>query len=157
MKDPDIHDTIHWECKPFEQLSVGELYAILQLRAQVFVVEQQCVYQDMDGKDPEGYHFMAWKGGKLVAVTRILPPGISYPEPSIGRVVVHPDERRSGLGTKLMERSIAECYRLFGKQPIGIGAQLYLKKFYESMGFVQCSEIYDEDGIDHIKMILPPT
>ncbi len=157
MKDPDIPDTIHWVSKPFNQLSVKELYAILQLRAQVFVVEQQCAYQDMDGKDPAGYQLMAWKGNKLIAVTRILPPGISYPEPSIGRVVVHPEERREGLGTELMERSINECYLLFGRRPIKIGAQLYLKKFYESMGFVQCSEVYDEDGIDHIKMILSPT
>ncbi len=157
MKDPEIRDTIHWVNRPFTQLSVVELYAILQLRAQVFVVEQQCAYQDMDGKDPAGYHLMAWKGKKLIAVTRILPPGISYPEPSIGRVVVHPEERREGLGTELMNRSIEACYQLFSRQPIRIGAQLYLKKFYESMGFAQCSEVYDEDGIDHIKMILSPT
>lgn len=144
---------IFWICKNFKELNVEELYTILQLRSEIFVVEQNCPYQDLDGKDLKGYHLMAFKDHILVAYTRLLPSGISYKEPSIGRVVVKQTERGTGLGYQLMKRSIDECYRLFGSQSLKIGAQLYLKHFYELLGFVQCSDVYDEDGIEHIEMI----
>ncbi|MGN6435258.1 MAG: GNAT family N-acetyltransferase [Agriterribacter sp.] len=145
---------LHWTLKPFETLTNTELYKILQLRIEVFIVEQQCAFQDADDKDQKASHLCAWNGDKLVACTRILAPGISYREASIGRVVTAASARGTGIGRELMERSIAAVYQLFGKTPIRIGAQFYLKKFYESFGFVQDSEIYLEDNIEHIKMIL---
>ncbi|MEO5999994.1 MAG: GNAT family N-acetyltransferase [Chitinophagaceae bacterium] len=145
---------ITWTYVKFDELTLRQLYAIFQLRIEVFIVEQNCPFQDADNKDSEGYHLMGWKDNLLAAYTRLLPPGISYKEPSIGRVVTSPKARGGGLGKELMQRSIDECYRLFGKTPIKIGAQLYLKRFYELYGFRQDSDIYDEDGIDHIEMIL---
>ena len=142
-----------WICKSFDELSVSELYALLQLRAEIFVVEQNCVYQDMDGKDRKSFHLLGFEKNMLTAYTRLVPPGISYAQPSIGRVVVKQTVRKNGIGKKLMEKSIQRCYELFGKQPIKIGAQLYLKKFYESLGFVESSDVYDEDGITHIEMV----
>lgn len=147
---------VNWVCKSFAELSVEELYAVLQLRSEIFVVEQNCTFQDMDGKDSEGFHLMGFEGYTLVAYTRLLPPGVSYKEPSIGRVVVKLSARGNRAGKRLMEESIQRCYNLFGKQPIKIGGQLYLKAFYESLGFEQCSDVYDEDGIAHIKMIKKP-
>lgn len=144
---------ITWTLKKFETLTVHELYAILRLRTEVFVVEQNCVFQDMDNKDQHCYHLLGWKGDLLVAYTRIVPVGISYKDaPSIGRVVTSPQARGGGVGRLLMEKSINELFGVYGVSPIKIGAQLYLKKFYESLGFEQSSDIYDEDGIDHIEM-----
>lgn len=142
-----------WICKHFETLTVQELYAILRLRNEIFVVEQNCVFQDADNIDQACYHLMGYQQNTLVAYTRLVPAGIAYKEMSIGRVVNSPACRGNGAGKALMQQSINYCYQLFGKQPIKIGAQLYLKKFYESFGFVQCSNVYDEDGIDHIKMM----
>ena len=144
---------IAWQLKKFDSLTPRELYAILRLRTEVFVVEQTCIFQDMDNKDQSSYHLMGWEKDDLVAYTRLVPPGISYNEPSIGRVVTSPAARGSGIGKLLMEKSIEEINRLYGKTPIKLGAQLYLKKFYESLGFRQSSDVYDEDGIDHIEMI----
>ncbi len=145
---------MNWVLKKFDALTPSELYAIIQLRNEVFVVEQHCVYQDADNKDRWAYHYMGWKDNKLVAYTRLLPPGLSYNEPSIGRVVTSPAARKSGFGRELMKNSIDTIYSLFGKQPIRIGAQLYLKNFYASLGFQQTGDIYLEDGIEHIEMIL---
>ena len=144
---------ISWQIKKFDSLTPHELYAILRLRTEVFVVEQTCIFQDMDNKDQSSYHLMGWKKEMLVAYTRLVPPGISYQEPSIGRVVTSPAARGSGIGKLLMEKSIEEVIHLYGKTPIRLGAQLYLKKFYESLGFKQVSDVYDEDGIDHIEML----
>lgn len=144
---------ITWQLKKFDSLTPYELYAILRLRTEVFVVEQACIFQDMDNKDQLSYHLMGWKNDTLVAYTRLVPPGVSYDEASIGRVVTSPAERGSGIGKLLMEKSIEQIIQLYGKTPIKLGAQLYLKKFYESLGFRQTSDIYDEDGIDHIQMI----
>ena len=145
---------ITWLCKPFNILTPSELYSILQLRSEVFIVEQNCVYQDCDDKDQHSYHLMAWYQNKLVAYTRLMPAGISYNEISIGRVITSPSIRGNKIGKELMIRSIGNLYELFGKSPIKIGAQLYLKSFYESFGFTQTSNIYLEDGIEHIKMLL---
>ncbi len=144
---------IEWRLKKFDDLTANELYQILQLRNEVFVVEQNCVFQDADDKDQPSYHLMGWLNHKLVAYTRLVPPGESYQEPSIGRVVTSPTVRRTGMGRILMQESIEQLYGLFGKQLIKIGAQLYLKSFYQSFGFEQVSEVYLEDGIEHIYML----
>ena len=145
---------ISWVCKKFDELTPLELYAILQLRNEVFVVEQNCVFQDADNKDQESFHLMGWMNDKLIAYTRLVPAGIVYDKASIGRVVTSPSLRRTGIGKELMERSIEKAKELFGKTSIKLGAQLYLKNFYESLGFTQSSDIYLEDGIEHIEMIL---
>lgn len=144
---------INWECKSFSELNTEEVYKILRLRSEVFVVEQNCIYQDCDNKDREAYHLMAWSHEILVAYTRLFPPGISYPDAaSISRVCVAAAQRRTKLGKLLMSKSISEVYRLFGNTPIKISAQYYLKRFYESFSFVQQGHIYLEDGIEHIMM-----
>ena len=145
-----------WLCKEFNDLSTEELYSILQLRTEIFVVEQNCVFQDMDGKDEDAYHLMCYEDDRLIAYTRLLPAGKSYKECSIGRVVTKKTNRGTGIGKELMAISIQYCYRLFGKSPIRIGAQLYLEKFYSSFGFKKESDIYIEDGIPHIEMVLSP-
>ena len=144
---------ISWQLKKFEELTPGELYAALKLRSEVFVVEQNCVYLDMDDKDQESHHLLGTFNNKLIAYTRLVPPGVIYNEPSIGRVVTSPSVRRMGAGRILMMQSINTVLGLYGDVPIKIGAQLYLKAFYESFGFKQESEIYLEDGIEHIYMI----
>lgn len=146
---------IRWQIKHFGELSPAALYAVIQLRNEVFVVEQNCVYQDADGKDIHAHHLMGWLGDELVAYTRLLPPGISYPDySSIGRVVSSKKVRGTGVGFALMQRSVVETQRLFPGKKIKIGAQLYLKKFYESLGFKQVSDVYLEDDIEHIEMLL---
>jgi ElaA protein len=146
-------EIIQWSLKKFEELSSLELYEILRLRSEVFVVEQNCVFLDMDDKDQFSLHLQGRIDGKLAAGVRILPPGLSYDEPSIGRVVSSPLFRRKGVGIELMKTAIKETISLYGDVAIKIGAQLYLKNFYESFGFIQCSETYLEDDIPHIKMI----
>jgi len=146
---------INWTCKTFAELTPDELYAILRLRSEVFVVEQNCVFLDMDNKDQKSHHLMGWQDGELLGYTRLLRSGISYVESSIGRVVTSPAARRRGAGRDLLNKSIATLYTLYGKQPIRIGAQCYLTKFYESFGFVPKGEIYLEDGIQHVEMLLP--
>lgn len=144
---------IIWKCKSFRDLTVYELYAIMRLRIEVFVVEQNCPFRDADNKDQHCYHLCGWDGDALVAYVRLVPPGVSYTQPSIGRVVTAPSHRGTGAGRALMLRAIEDCQLLFGRTNIKIGAQLYLKKFYESLGFAQTSDIYVEDGIEHIEMI----
>ena len=146
---------ITFRCLPFHQLTVDELYAIMALRQEVFVVEQNCPYLDADGKDQAAWHLMGFENDDLVLHTRLLPKGISYEEyASIGRVVNHPKVRGKGAGQLLMWKSIKLCHLLFGKTPIKIGAQTYLLKFYEKFGFRSTGEEYLEDGIPHTKMIL---
>lgn len=145
---------LNWILKKFEALTPYELYDIMWLRNEVFVVEQNCVYQDADYKDQKGWHYMGVdEEGKLMSYVRLLPPGISYDEPSIGRVLTNPSARGTGVGRFLMQQAIEQCKALFGDVPIKIGAQFYLLKFYSSLGFVQTSEIYLEDNIEHIEMI----
>ena len=117
-------------------------------------MEQNCPYQDADNKDQSSWHLMGWFYDTLVAYTRLLPPGVSYAEiPSIGRVVTSPSVRGEGIGKELMQQSIKKIYTLFGPSPIKIGAQLYLYKFYTSLGFQQTSDIYLEDNIEHVEML----
>jgi ElaA protein len=142
-----------WILKPFAELTPHELYAIIRLRNAVFVVEQNCVFQDADDKDQDSWHLMGWQGELLAAYSRLVPPGLAYPEPSIGRVVSDPSVRGTGAGRLLMEESIRECLQLFGEGPIRIGAQRYLEAFYTSLGFRTEGEPYLEDGIPHIYMV----
>jgi len=144
---------IRWQLKKFEDLSPAELYAILRLRGEVFIVEQNCPYLDTDGKDFHSHHLMGFIGENLAAYSRLVFPDISYDEVSIGRVVTSPKYRRKELGKQLMEKSIKEIERIYGKVPIRIGAQAYLKKFYEAFDFVDLNEPYVEDGIPHLIML----
>ncbi len=145
---------INWYHKHFNDLTTKELYQILQLRNEVFIVEQICPFQDLDDKDFKCFHLMGFDtdSQKILAYTRIVPAGISYEDASIGRVVTSVQARGEGIGKVLMQKSIELLEELYGGVPIRIGAQYYLKKFYESLGFQQVEEIYLEDGIEHILM-----
>jgi ElaA protein len=145
-----------WNVTAFSDLRVLELYEILALRQLVFSVEQKCAYLDCDGKDPQALHLLGRDpAGRLVAYARLLPPGLGFVEAAIGRVVSHPDVRRTGLGRELMRQAIARTHAAFGPQPIRIGAQVYLRRFYEELGFAATGAFYDEDGIPHLEMLLP--
>jgi len=144
---------LQWLLKKFDELTPLELYNVLRLRSEVFVVEQNCVFLDMDNKDQQSYHLMGSHDNELVAYVRLLPPGLAYDEISIGRVVSSPQYRGSGAGKLLMQKAITTAAELFGKQPIRIGAQLYLKNVYSSLGFETQGDIYLEDGIQHIIML----
>lgn len=143
-----------WTLLPFHELSTIELYEILQCRAEVFVVEQNCVYQDVDSKDPQCLHLVGREktDGPIAAYTRIVPPGISFEEPSIGRVLTTASHRGHSYGKHLMLKSIEVVQHHYPDQGIRIGAQTYLDKFYQSLGFLPVGEKYDEDGIEHIEM-----
>lgn len=143
-----------FKTKLFTDFSVDELYEVLQLRSEVFVVEQDCVYQDIDYKDQKALHVLAYKNEKLVAYTRIFKAGDYFSEASIGRVVVAKNERKYGYGHDLMKESIKVVATEFNTDTIHISAQTYLEKFYNSHGFSQEGEGYLEDGIPHIKMTL---
>jgi len=143
---------IQWKIKTFETLSVNELYDILRLRSEIFVVEQNCVYLDLDGKDKQALHLFGACEGKIVAYSRLFKPGISFDNASIGRVVVDANYRDRKWGHDLMREAINGIQSHFSESKITIGAQLYLKKFYESHGFVQTSDMYLEDDIPHIEM-----
>ena len=145
---------LNWAYKSFEELTTNELYTILELRSEVFIVEQNCVYQDVDGKDKKSFHLMAWNGDELIAYTRIVPPGISFSEASIGRVITSPRYRGLGIGVTLLEKSIHHTLEGYQTHQIRIGAQLYLQKFYEGFGFIAQGEEFLEDGIPHIEMLL---
>jgi len=143
-----------WKIKPFEELTTAELYAILRLRSEVFIIEQNCAYQDLDNSDQKALHLMGTdEESQLLAYTRIFAPGIKFTEASIGRVVTSPLARGKGAGRELMERSISELQQHYGVIPIKIGAQQYLQRFYTSLGFEQTSDTYLEDGIPHIEML----
>ena len=139
--------------KLFSELSTQELYDILQLRSEVFVVEQDCVYQDIDGKDQNAWHVLGFKEGNLVAYTRIFKPGDYFDDASIGRVVVAKNERKHQYGYDIMEASVKAVKDILNLTRIKISAQLYLKNFYMKFGFSPVGEQYLEDDIPHIAMI----
>ncbi len=147
---------LSWTCKEFEKLDLHELYDILHLRNAVFIVEQNCPYQDCDHKDFRALHLMGKENGKLLAYARLIPPGISYRESSIGRVVSSPDARGKGLGKQLMWECIQQIEKKFHSNSIRIGAQLYLEHFYTSFGFIRDSDVYLEDNIPHVEMLIKP-
>jgi len=144
---------INWRLKPYNELTLDELYDLLQLRQMVFSVEQNCAYLDADGKDQLTWHLLGYKNDKLIAYSRLIPAGVTFTEISIGRVVTHKNYRMTGAGKELMRRSVLHCEELFGVQPIRIGAQKYLKAFYEGFGFKDCGKEYLEDGIPHLEML----
>ncbi|TDQ28671.1 GNAT family N-acetyltransferase [Tenacibaculum caenipelagi] len=144
---------MNFTIKKFQELTTSELYELLQLRSEVFVIEQDCVYQDLDGKDVKALHVLGEKEGKIVAYTRLFNSGEYFDTPSIGRVVVKESERKYGYGHDLIKASIKAIVDSYSETTITISAQTYLQKFYESHGFKQVGEEYLEDGIPHIRMI----
>jgi len=142
-----------WAIKRFNQLNVNEVYEILKMRNEVFVVEQQCIYQDCDGKDPNGYHLFAREDGDVAAYLRILDKGMTFDEISIGRVIVAQSYRGKGIAKELMLRAIDFVENELGENVIRISAQEYLFDFYKSLGFEKISEAYLEDGIPHVEML----
>jgi len=143
---------IDWKIKTFEQLSTPEVYQILRLRAEVFVVEQNCVYQDIDNKDQKALHLFGEFEGEIIAYSRLFQPGDYFEFSSIGRVVVAEKYRDKNYGHELIDLSILAIKNHFNEQNITISAQLYLKKFYQSHGFIATSKTYLEDDIPHIEM-----
>jgi ElaA protein len=143
---------MEFRLKTFDQLSTNELYDLMQLRAEVFVVEQTCAYQDLDGKDKEALHLCGYVNHELVSYARLLAPGISYKECAIGRVVVSPKHRGRSFGIELMKHAKEECLKNFKTNIIIVSAQKYLEKFYTDLGFVTEGEGYLEDDIPHVKM-----
>ncbi len=143
---------LKWKIKRFEALSLVELYKLLQLRSEIFVVEQNCVYQDIDGKDQKAMHLIGMINDEVVAYARLFKPNEYFDEASIGRVIVKQTYRDKSLGHRLMDEAIAAVKSEFDETKITISAQLYLKKFYENHGFIQTSETYLEDDIPHIQM-----
>lgn len=139
--------------KPFNKLSLDELYAILQLRSEVFVVEQDCIYQDVDDKDQKALHIIGYKNAKIVAYTRIFKPGDYFDLSSIGRVVVKDNERKNKYGYTIMQASMEAIKKYYNETTVKISAQCYLEKFYNNLGFKQEGKPYLEDGIPHITMI----
>jgi len=153
---------VHWKLATFDSLTVPELYALLQLRTEVFVVEQNCVFQDMDGADDLAVHLLGTQsltgqeGDPLVAYARLFPAGVKFAEASIGRVITRGSKRGQGLGHALIGRAVASVHTLWGPQPIRIGAQARLKPYYSQHGFVDMDLPYIEDGIDHLEMLWRP-
>ena len=142
-----------WKLKRFKELTPEELYAFLRLRSEIFVVEQDCVYLDLDGYDDKCLHLWKEQNGQMVAYTRILPAGVYYPEASIGRVVVHMSQRGTDLGKELMRRSEEALYDLEERGPIKLMAQSYLLNWYGAQGYVPEGDEFLEDGIPHTMMV----
>lgn len=150
--------TLRWSFQAFDALTAAELYALLRLRSEVFVVEQNCVFLDQDNSDQLARHLLAWTDGptpQLVACARCFGPGVKYSEASIGRVVTAPQARGSGLGHQLMREALRALQGHWGPQPVRIGAQARLQAFYEQHGFAREGKAYIEDGIPHIEMLRP--
>lgn len=147
---------LHWRFARLEELSPLEVYDMLALRSEVFVVEQQCIFQDADGVDAQAHHLLGRDdSGALVAVLRLVDPGIKYGEPSMGRVISAPSVRRLGVGRELVAEGIRRCRQCWPGQGIRISAQARLERFYADFGFRTVSEPYLEDDIPHLEMLLP--
>jgi len=145
-----------WRIHAFDQFDLGQLYAVLAARVSVFVVEQDCPYQDLDGLDDLALHLVGWgDDGSVAAYARILPPGTRFEQPSIGRVLTTLQARRGGLGRELMRRAVGVIVERYPGHPVRISAQCYLERFYGGLGFVVDSAPYEEDGIPHVEMQLP--
>ncbi|MFM2481861.1 GNAT family N-acetyltransferase [Celerinatantimonas sp. YJH-8] len=149
---------INWQLKTFQQLSLEQLYALLKLRVDVFVVEQNCPYSDLDDLDtnPQLQHLLGYHGEQLVAYARLLPAGLTHQTPSIGRVIVAKEARRGQVGYALLEEAIRATQTLWPNQPVTIAAQQHLEHFYQNKGFVTISDTFLEDGIPHVHMQLAP-
>ncbi len=142
-----------WHIKTFDQLTTHELYDILQERTRVFVVEQECAYLEVDGKDQASYHLFKVENAQIIAYIRLMPKGVSYQEASFGRVLVHSDYRKTGMGRELVQKGLAFLKDQMGEEVVKIQAQSHLQNFYESFGFYAISNVYDDDGIPHVDMI----
>ncbi|WP_206485432.1 GNAT family N-acetyltransferase [Thalassotalea sp. G2M2-11] len=154
-----MNTEITWQVKTFSELTTDELYDLLKLRIDVFVVEQTCYYPDLDDLDrhPDTLHLFCYQESKMTAYLRILAKQVCYPDhPAIGRVIVAQDQRGSGLGHQLFAKALNVCQHVFPNEVIKISAQQHLANFYQQHGFKQCSEMYLEDGIPHISMIQTP-
>ena len=152
--------TVRWACQAFDELSPAELYALLRLRSEVFVVEQNCVFLDLDNSDQDAWHLLGWDAAepsRLLAYARCFGPGLKFAEASIGRVITAPSARGTGLGHVLMRQALSALQTQLGDLPIRIGAQAHLQAFYEQHGFARSGEPYLEDGIPHIEMLRPAT
>lgn len=147
--------SLRWEWKAFNDLTANEVYTILCVRQEVFVLEQECLYLDADGKDRQSYHLMGFLGEDLVAYARIVEPGISYDEVSIGRILSSEKARGTGAGKELMIQAISRIEEIYGKVPIRISAQSYLLEFYGKFGFESTGKEYLEDDIPHTEMLRP--
>ncbi len=147
---------LEWRVQDFEALDAATLYALLAARVAVFVVEQACAYQELDGRDADALHLSAWRGGEPVAYARLVPPGGRFTEPSIGRVLTCRTMRGTGLGRELMRRAILAVEERWPGRAIRLSAQEHLQAFYRSLGFEADSAIYDEDGIPHVDMVRDP-
>ena len=148
--------SIEWQWRRYADLTPLEIYAIFAARQAVFVVEQNAPYQDKDGKDLDAWHQVPRSGKEVAAYLRLIAPGVSFTEPSLGRIITTKIARGSGVGRELVARGLERMHELYPRLPVRIGAQAHLHKFYGSFGFVQASEPYDEDGIPHIEMLRPP-
>ena len=144
---------LSWILRPFDRLSAAEIYNVLRLRSRVFVVEQQCLYLDMDNKDQEAFHLLGMQGDSLAAYARLFAPGTYYRESAIGRIVTAPEVRGTGIGKLLVKESLEIARRLYGDGPVRIGAQRHLERFYVGLGFQVAGEPYVEDGILHVEMV----
>lgn len=153
---PKAPPVLDWKLAALDALTVPELYAMLQLRSEVFVVEQNCIFLDMDGADEQALHLLGSANGQLVAYARLFPAGIKFAEASIGRVVTRGSARGGGLGHVLIQKATAAVHSQWGLQPIRIGAQSRLKAYYSQHGFSDVGAPYIEDGIDHIEMVWRP-
>ncbi len=142
-----------WQTSPFAELKVDDLYDLLRLRQLVFVVEQDCIYLDLDGLDSAATHMLCREDGRLLAYQRCLPPGVGYPQSSIGRIVVAPEARGLGLGRDLVQRGVEYNLARWPDSGIRLNAQAYLRRFYTELGFVAHGDEYDEDGIPHVQML----
>ncbi|HET8904236.1 MAG TPA: GNAT family N-acetyltransferase [Saccharospirillum sp.] len=147
--EPVTRQDVVWQCLTFDQLDARTLYDVLALRAAVFVVEQNCPYQDADGLDDQAWHLVGHRAGQLVAVARLLPPGVAGDWPAIGRVVTRADARGQGLGQELMREAVQALAVLFPGHGMALGAQAHLVRFYQSFGFEAVGDIYLEDDIEH--------
>lgn len=147
-----------WRFVPFDKLTPREVHDLFQARVGVFVLEQKCAFQDVDGVDPQCWHLLGYRDGRVpIAYCRIVPPGVKFPEPSIGRVLTTAAGRGTGAGRELMREAVARTGALWPGRDIRIGAQRYLEGFYGDFGFVKSSDPYDEDGIVHIEMLRAAT
>jgi ElaA protein len=144
--------TLRWDFARFDDLTARQVHDMYRLRVAVFIVEQDCVFQDVDGVDPRCWHLLGYSGDELVAYSRLVPAGVKFDEPSIGRVITAPAVRRTGMGRVLMAEAMKRAAGLWPGEALRIGAQAHLERFYNEFGFTKSSQPYDEDGILHIEM-----
>lgn len=145
---------IKWVFSSFDNLSSEGIYESLRLRQDIFIVEQNSIYPDIDGLDYDSHHLLGYAGSHLQAYLRIVPPGQKFSEPSIGRIVVEKGRRNTGIGTELVKQGIIHTKQLYNRIPIRIEAQAHLEQFYGAIGFSKVTDAYDKDGIPHIQMLL---